>query len=38
MCQFYIGLTVLLDITYPCLYYAMRRQEKRNALAEKKIN
>jgi paspaline synthase len=37
MCQFYIGLTVLLDITYPCLYYAMRQQEKRNVSAEKKI-
>ncbi|KAJ5385122.1 hypothetical protein N7517_003033 [Penicillium concentricum] len=36
MCQFYIGLTVILDIMYPCLYYVIRRQEKRNTAAEKK--
>ncbi|CAI7635590.1 unnamed protein product [Penicillium bialowiezense] len=37
MCQFYIGLTVFLDLAYPCVYYAMRRQEKRKASPEKKI-
>jgi hypothetical protein len=31
MCQFYIGLTLVLDISYPCLYYAVRRQEEIDA-------
>lgn len=37
MCKFYIGLTLTLDIIYPCLYYVIRRQEKRIAVGEKKV-
>ncbi|KAJ5948642.1 hypothetical protein N7454_001949 [Penicillium verhagenii] len=37
MCKFYIGLTLTLDFIYPCLYYVIRRQEKRGAVGEKKV-
>ncbi|CRL28507.1 unnamed protein product [Penicillium camemberti] len=37
MCKFYIGLTLTLDIIYPCLYYVIQRQEKRIAVGEKKV-
>ncbi|KAJ5761130.1 hypothetical protein N7520_008286 [Penicillium odoratum] len=37
MCKFYIGLTLTLDIIYPCLYYVVRRQEKRIAVGQKKV-
>ena len=36
MCKFYIGLTLVLDFTYPICYYVIRRQELNDAQKEKK--
>ncbi|KAJ5223935.1 hypothetical protein N7468_008477 [Penicillium chermesinum] len=38
MCKFYIILTLVLDVSYPFLYSAVRRQELASAAAPKKRN
>ena len=34
MCKFYIGLTLVMDFTYPICYYIIWRQESAKALGK----